>query len=194
MKLVLDKSAFEAAPECLGVLIGLAAADFAFLRENYPGFDSWLQKKVLPGITSGERTVVLEMREGRLIGLLILKHTKFERKLCTLRVRPEFECRGLGVRLFESAFEILGTAQPLLSVSDFSLPKFSRLFDHFGFACEGSYRKLYTPRSTEFAFNGLLINDRQVNASESSARIPASLLVRGKRLQRSCSLPEVRAV
>lgn len=185
MKLILDKDSVRVAPESLGVLVGLATSDFAFLRENYPSFDSWLQQKVLPGITLGERTVLLEMREGRLIGLAILKHSRTESKLCTLRVRPEFECRGLGVRLFESAFEILETTRPLLSVSDLSLPKFSRLFDHFGFACEAAYQGLYTPRITEFAFNGLLVDDRQANVPESCAVAAAPPVALEKRLQRS---------
>jgi hypothetical protein len=187
MRLVLEKTSFEASPDSMNLLIGLAAADFAFLRENYPSFDFWFQRKVLPGIAAGERTVLVEIREGRLIGLAILKHSAGEKKLCTLRVRPEFECRGLGVRMFESAFEILGTARPLLSVSDLSLPKFTRLFDHFGFSCEAAYRGLYTPRTTEFSFNGLLVEEPRASGPQHrgaasvtlEAREPGSQLAHG---------------
>lgn len=111
---------------------------------------------MLPGLASGERTIVVEERLGRAAGLVVLKHTHAERKLCTLRVRPEFEFRGLGVRLFDTAFEVLETRHPLLSVSEVALPKFSKLFQHFGFACEAAYRGLYVPRVHELAYNGLL--------------------------------------
>ena len=111
---------------------------------------------MLPELSLGKRTVVLEERDDKSAGLLILKHTAEERKLCTLRVRPEFENRGLGLRLFDKAFEILDTSRPLLSVSDQNLPKFSKIFDYFGFICEASYRDLYVPESQELAFNGVL--------------------------------------
>lgn len=190
MRIVLEKISVEGSPDSMDLLIGLAAADFAFLRESYPNFDFWFQRKVLPGIAAGERTVLAEIRESRLIGLAILKHSATEKKLCTLRVRPEFESRGLGVRMFESAFEILGTARPLLSVSDSSLPKFTRLFNHFGFACEAAYHGLYTPRTTEFSFNGLLVEEpyasgRQHRGTASvahDARNPGLQLAQGLQL------------
>jgi hypothetical protein len=71
-------------------------------------------------------------------------------------VRPDFESKGIGVRLFEAAFDILGTERPLLSVSESSQPKFSRLFAHFGFAQEAVYEGRYLPSVQEIAYNGLL--------------------------------------
>jgi len=130
--------------------------DAVFLRASYPGFDRWFDRKVLPGLFSGERTVVIEERDSTAVGLVILKHTATEKKLCTLRVRPHYESKGLGVRLFVAAFDILGTERPLLSVSDIAKPKFERLFRYFGFANEAVYKGRYLPGSDEFAYNGLL--------------------------------------
>ena len=130
--------------------------DVAFLRDSYPGFDEWLLSKVIPGIYAGERTAVVEMRGSAVAGLLIVKHSDGEKKLCTLRVRPNFECRGLGVRLFETAFDLLGTDRPLLSVSEPSMPKFLRLFMHFGFSKEAVYGGRYLPHVNELSYNGHL--------------------------------------
>ena len=169
MKLKLDQASLMANPELLEAFLRLIQEDIRFLRGSYPYFDEWLSTKVLPGLASGERTIVVEERQGRAAGLVILKHTHAERKLCTLRVRPEFEFRGLGVRLFGMAFEVLQTRRPLLSVSEVALPKFSKLFHHFGFACEAAYRGLYVPRVHELAYNGLLssapvvVHDAQLN-------------------------------
>lgn len=160
--LKLDRASLSASPELIEDFVRLVREDVLFLRGAYPNFDEWLDKKVLPGIAVGERTVIVEEREGRSVGFLILKHTNKEQKLCTLRVRPEFECRGLGVRLFNTAFEVLGTSRPLLSVSEVSLPKFARLFEYFGFACEASYQGLYLPRVQELSYNGLLNTDGAV--------------------------------
>lgn len=130
--------------------------DMAFLRESYPGFDRWLLGKVIPGIYAGERTAVVELRDSAVAGLLIVKHSDTEKKLCTLRVRPDFESRGLGVRLFETAFDLLGTERPLLSVSQPSMPKFLRLFAHFGFSKEAVYGGRYLPNVDELSYNGYL--------------------------------------
>ena len=182
MKLKLDQASLMANPELLEVFLRLIQEDIRFLRGSYPCFDEWLSTKVLPGLASGERTIVVEERLGRAAGLVILKHTYAERKLCTLRVRPDFEFRGLGVRLFDTAFEVLQTRHPLLSVSEVALPKFSKLFQHFGFACEAAYRGLYVPRVHELAYNGLLspetvvVHDAQHNprARRADELLPAS--------------------
>jgi len=139
----------------------LISADADFLRSSYPHFDYWLTSKVLPGIHTGERTLLLEQRETSVVGLLILKHTAAEKKLCTLRVRPHYESKGLGVRLFQSAFAILETERPLLSVAQPVEEKFHRLFTYFGFSKQAVYANRYKPRVSELAYNGFL--DEQKN-------------------------------
>lgn len=156
MSLLLTQKNLHSDPSLLGEALRVIAQDVGFLRASYPYFDKWLACKVLPGLFTGERTVLIEERDSVAVGLMILKHTDNEKKLCTLRVRPHFESRGLGVRMFEMAFEILKTERPLLSVSETSMPKFERLFEHFGFAKEAVYEERYLPKIDEFSFNGLL--------------------------------------
>jgi hypothetical protein len=178
MTLTLNRESLTASPELLDIFRRLVQEDIVFLRGAYPNFDDWLNSKVLPGIKLGQRTVIVEQRDGLPVGLLIAKHTNDERKLCTLRVRPEFEFRGMGIRLFNTAFEVLGTERPLLSVSELALPKFSRIFAHFGFACEESYQGLYLPAVQEFSYNGILKVDSQTRRFASS---PPHRVERSKR-------------
>ena len=91
------------------------------------------------------RTLLIEERDSTAVGLLILKHTETEKKLCTLRVRPSFESKGLGVGSSRTAFQLLGTERPLLSVSEITALKFESLFKYFGFAQEGVYQGRYIP-------------------------------------------------
>lgn len=156
MKIFISRSTVASDPECMMRFVESITDDMAFLRGCYPDFDEWLLDKVIPGIYSGERTAVVELRDSAVAGLLIVKHTDNERKLCTLRVRPDFECRGLGVRLFEAAFELLGTDRPLLSISEPSIPKFARLLTHFGFSKEAVYGGRYLPHVNEISYNGFL--------------------------------------
>ena len=156
MRLLLNQQSVNEKPALLFDLINLIEQDAQFLKATYPFFNDWLTKKVVPGLCSGERTALIEYRESTPVGLLIVKHTVDEKKLCTLRVRPHFECKGLGVRLFETAFELLETDRPLLSVSENALSKFSKIFEHFGFSHDASYEGVYLPKVVEFSFNGVL--------------------------------------
>jgi hypothetical protein len=93
----------------------------------------------------------------RVAGIAIVKEDLAERKLCSLRVDPEFIGSGIGVKLFDECFEILSTTKPLLSVSEESLSSFDRVFKYFKFELAGRYQDLYRSRSTEFSFNGALL-------------------------------------
>ena len=144
-------------PQLVPFCENVISRDYSFFSSVYPGFSDWLADRVLPGILEGERTIVFEERHRKVVGFLILKHTADEQKLCTLRVREGLQKRGLGIRLFETAFEFLGTERPLLSVADVNLGAFQKIFRYFGFASTSTYRDLYRPNSTEFAFNGELV-------------------------------------
>jgi ribosomal protein S18 acetylase RimI-like enzyme len=149
--------------ECKRVVL----AEIPFFASSYPGFQSWFEKKVLPGICLGERSVVFNYRNGEVASFMILKHSTAEKKICTVRVREEFQNIGMGVRLFEEAFERLGTERPLLSVSDKNLSRFDRLFRHFGFQVKKQYRGLYLPQATELSYNGLLLQENSLASSKS---------------------------
>lgn len=159
MRILLNQFVFTENPEYLNYTLALLREDIVFLRGSYPNFDSWLLDKVIPGIMNGERTIIIEVRADETAGFMILKHTHLEKKLCTLRVRPQYESRGMGVRLFDTAFEILKTDRPLLSVSEKAKPKFENLFKYFGFSQEAAYEDRYLPQVRELSYNGLL--DRQ---------------------------------
>jgi ribosomal protein S18 acetylase RimI-like enzyme len=156
MKIVISKHSVLQDPSTLSKALFLMRNDMKFLRDSYPHFDNWFFETVIPGISTGDRTIVIETRGETTAGLLILKHTIFEKKLCTLRVNPSFASKGLGVKLFTEAFERLETETPLLSVSEHAEPKFIRIFDHFGFKKQATYNGIYKPFVNEYAFNGLI--------------------------------------
>lgn len=160
MKIVINRSQLRNNPELATFLRNNLRANVGFFQGNYPNFESWLESKVLPGLERGERTAHFEIRDGNVVGLLIVKHTVDEKKLCTLRVDSALRNSGLGVHLFEAAFELLQSTRPLLSISESKLPQFERLFKHFGFSFAGEYPGLYTPQNLEYSFNGLLVPDQ----------------------------------
>lgn len=123
---------------------------------SYPQFDIWF-KKVLLGIQLGERSILLEYRQDNLAGIAILKNNKEEKKLCCLRVLSPYEGSGVGIKLFNRAFDELNTKSPLLSITNEKLINFERIFDYYGFKIEEKYPDLYLPDKTEISFNGILL-------------------------------------
>lgn len=180
MSVLLTKASLSTDPSLLEEVLNVVSQDAEFLRSSYPHFDDWFARKVIPGIYKGERTLLIEERDSTAVGLLILKHTATEKKLCTLRVRPQYESKGLGVRLFQVAFEILGTERPLLSISHLAEPKFHRLFTYFGFAQEAVYQSRYLPMVDELSYNGLL---DLVSTRESEEPVYFSDVLAGRQLK-----------
>lgn len=174
MRTYLTQKSLTEEPALLENFLTILKEDTPFFKASYPEFDKWISQKVIPGIYEGNRTVVIDRRSDFVSGLLILKHTTEEKKICTLRVRPQHESHGLGVRLFELAFELLETDKPLLSVSDISKQKFLRIFQYFGFSHKATYRGLYIPSREEHSFNGFLKTNAIWNDQHSYA-IPQTI-------------------
>jgi hypothetical protein len=157
--LLVDQTLLRKDPEQFDALVQASRVQLLHLSLYYPEFSKWFAAKVLPGLSSGERSIVLRYVQGRLGGISILKSSPTEKKLCCLRVLPHLAGTGLGVRMFDEAFTILGTTKPLLSVADEQLPQFDRVFRHFGFELTERYRGIYRPGEVEHSFNGRLIRE-----------------------------------
>lgn|GEM_PF-612966 len=162
--MLINRESLRADPRLLEALVSVVSAELPFFCNSYPQFCTWMVGKVLPGLYAGERTVVIRHRGETVAGFMIVKHTEFERKICTLRVREPFQRGGLGVRLFEQGFELLGTSTPLVSVAGPNLARFTDLFNYFGFRLAERYEGKYVPSSVEFAFNGLLSPEHACDA------------------------------
>lgn len=126
------------------------------LSAYYPDFVKWLSIKVIPGLYNGERKILLHQSNNKLAGIAIIKDTIFEKKLCCLRVLPEFQGTGIGLKLFERSFEELNTNKPLLSIAEEQKQTFRKLFEHYGFELAEIYEDYYRPKKKEFSFNGLI--------------------------------------
>lgn len=158
MTAILINSTFrDRDPEGFSAHLSTAREHLTNLSIFYPDFGPWFNTKVVPGLHSGSRSLLMRNVGRRLAGIAVLKHDGLEQKLCCLRVLPDFSGSGVGLHLFEDSFELLKTTQPLLSVCEEQLPKFARVFDHFGFRSGSRYQDFYRVGSTEHSYNGLLI-------------------------------------
>jgi hypothetical protein len=127
------------------------------LSDDYPGIDQWYLTKVVPGLRQETRHLLRIERNGKLVGLGIAKNEPDERKICTVRVAPDWASRGIGVRIFDGLLKWLDDDRPHLTVSERKLPLFSRLFDYYGFNLSSSKRGVYLPTACEFGYNDAVL-------------------------------------
>ncbi|WP_445219295.1 GNAT family N-acetyltransferase [Bradyrhizobium sp. Pa8] len=123
------------------------------LSPDYPGIESWFRTKVVPGLRDESRVLFRVERHGQLVGIAIAKRYPEERKICTVRVAPQYFGRGIGVRLFDKALRWLDDDRPHLTVSEGKLPAFQRIFDFYGFDLTSIQSGLYKPNASEFSYN-----------------------------------------
>jgi GNAT superfamily N-acetyltransferase len=123
------------------------------LSADYPDVGTWLSSRVAPGLLDGTRRLFTVERSGATVALGIAKNDGLERKVCSLRVRPDYVGRGIGLYLLDDMLKWLGTDKPHLTVSDHKLPQFDRIFERYGFQLCDSVAGLYLPNRIEHAFN-----------------------------------------
>ncbi|WP_155741686.1 GNAT family N-acetyltransferase [Burkholderia territorii] len=153
---VIDRELWLKDSERFGALAEVARSNLEAVSSYYPDFGRWYAGKVTPGLYSGERKVLFREISGTLAAVAIVKDASEEKKLCCLRVMPAFQGSGLGIKMFEEAFELLETNRPLLTVAEEKLPQFERVFDYFNFERGGKYLDFYRKNKAEYSFNGVL--------------------------------------
>lgn len=115
----------------------------------------WFRFSVLIDLGSSNRTILIlfDVESKNLMGFCILKHSISERKICTLIILPEYRGYGLGEVVFEFAFSILETRNPVFSVSSVSLPQFIRFINKYQWTHPKVVRNCYLEGIDEYIFN-----------------------------------------
>jgi hypothetical protein len=121
----------------------------------YPGIVDWWRKKVVPGLTSGERMCQLALRNERLVGLALAKHGE-RAKLCCLRVDEAERARGGGKALLGVTLRALlhhGSKSVYYTIADEVHDQWGAFFARYGFALVNWEQNRYTHGSTELVFD-----------------------------------------
>lgn len=126
------------------------------LEQEYPNFKRWFFATTVPGVIAGTRKIFIASFASEIAGILIIKDSD-EKKICTLRVLPEYRRMGIGRQLIQCAVQELSIDKPLITVSDEHLDEFKALFAEFGFVPTAVYINHYRQGHTECTYNGYLI-------------------------------------
>jgi len=126
---------------------------FKTMDIKYPNFDDWFGKIFVEVLMDNvRREIVLAMDGTTIAGILILKDIDGEKKICNIAVLPDYRKQGVATRLFEMAFEYLGTRKPMISMSQDLVPSFSGLIRKYKFKLT-NIDYTYNQHKIEFYYN-----------------------------------------
>ena len=122
------------------------------VSEFYPNIKDWFLSKVVPGITYGTRHIEKICIDGKIVALGIAKKSD-EKKICTIRVLPEYANQGFGTQIMEDLMEWLETDKPLITVAEEKVSEFESLFNKYNFSLSYTNNGLYRSEKIEYIFN-----------------------------------------
>ncbi len=120
----------------------------------YPDFKDWLTQKVFRQLITDMRKIFVAQENEIICGILILKDTDEEKKICTLRVTPRYSRLGIGSQLIKLAQSELKTEYPVITVSEKHREEFRPIFEKFEFSFHQRYFNYYKEETTEYSYNG----------------------------------------
>lgn len=124
------------------------------LDSYYPNISDWYTNQVIPGTVTGNDIVLLSVNNNRINGIAIGKNSNYEKKLRCVRVHPDYQNTGLGLRLIESMFDSLQTDKPHCTVCEEMFHQYSRPFiNRYNFNLHKVNKDIYRKNKLEYYFN-----------------------------------------
>lgn len=131
----------------------LALPFLASLDAYYPDFQYWFVNQVVPGVVTGKDVLLLAKQGEHVVGVALGKVGE-ETKLRCIRVHPNYQQHGLGIRLIDRALETMACEKPHVTVAEELLHQYSRAFvTRYGFELSDVRKGMYRRGKLEYLFN-----------------------------------------
>jgi len=156
--IVLNYRRFIQTPNEFNSLIRNVYKSLELLIDEYPDFYSWYFNKVISGLKSGNRTIIIKQVNNEIAGIAILKDHFSEKKISAFRVIEKFQDLGIGTTLMKESMNVLNTVHPKITVSELRIEQFNKILNKFDFQLNSSNHDYYKQGITEFSFNGPIEN------------------------------------
>lgn len=125
------------------------------LNQYYPDIEYWYVNKVVPGLVVGNDKLLIARDHGRIAGIALGKKGEDESKLRCVRVHPDHQNGGLGIRLIDNMLDLIGERKPGVTVSEEMFHLYSRPFiNRYGFELSAVDKGRYRRGKLEYGFNG----------------------------------------
>lgn len=141
--------------------------------DYYPKIEDWFNKIIKEIDEDNQKrelflAIVIGEDNIELAGVLILKKTKCEKKICTIRVDKKFRKMGIGTKLFEKSFEYLETVTPLITLPEecYEEGSYKSLFKKYNFTGTSKVKGIYRDNKIEYFFNEVENESSDVNKTK----------------------------
>lgn len=126
------------------------------LDQFYPEIEHWYINKVIPGIMLGDDKLVIARKNNQIAGISLGKVDGSETKLRCIRVHPDFQQSGLGIKLIDKMLDLIEDDKPGVTVSEEMFHLYSRMFmKRYGFKLSDVTKGQYRPRKLEYLYNNV---------------------------------------
>lgn len=125
------------------------------VKNSYPEYKNWFLYKHVPRLGI-DRNILFAVYKMEIVGVINLKNTPEEKKICTLYVKPGFRFNRIGTNLLKMAFEQLGTSKPLITISDDKLYELKRFILNNNWEISEKLDNFYCYDHNEYVFNGTM--------------------------------------
>lgn len=127
---------------------------FSNLNNYYPDFNYWYINKVIPGTVVDSDIVLVAKNNSIIVGGAIGKKSTTENKLRCVRVLPQCQNSGIGIKLIDAMISQLECEKPHCTVSEEMLHLYSRPFvNRYNFDLTSVDKGTYRRGKLEYFFN-----------------------------------------
>ena len=119
----------------------------------YQQYRRWFYVRFLQGLKAQTRIIVYCLcPNDEIAGVILLKKTPAENKICNLRVCEQYQRKGIASTLIEKSLQIFGKQRPLLTISESNYPKFAKLLEKYNFKLQDTQTGKYLGTEKELYF------------------------------------------
>lgn len=117
---------------------------FQEVSSIYPDFHEWLEKIILE-VSSKKRIIYVAFDRKTPVGIIIIKNSLLEAKICTLYIKEEYQKKNIGSQLISISKGILKGRLVSIHMTENTFYKYAYFFSKQGFNIlyveEGKYKK-----------------------------------------------------
>lgn len=119
-------------------------------HNQYPDYTKWFFGTNIPRILNNKGDIFFSL-DGLLVkGIIIVKKTVDEKKICTALIDEPYRNQKLGSKLFEEAFKYLGTDKPIITIPKMKINQFEHFINYYNWKITDTINEYY---SLEIKFN-----------------------------------------
>ena len=125
------------------------------LEIDYPNHYNWFHEKFCKELDGKAREIIFCLNNNVPIGVVFLKNSKEEKKICTIYVEKTYRNIGIGTQLLLKSFAFLNTTKPLITMPEYKVKEFDNIIRNYNWEKTEIIESCYSDKN-EVIFNGNL--------------------------------------